>query len=132
MPRRIVSLDARDRVARRATSNGSEQGVQSAGPALHRRAAAGSSFVTNEQVERTQRQRHAEPEHGSAATALSHSSWRDTGRTRTAPIAAQHVSIANRSAIASGRTDKTSPRRCEMIDRQEGELFRQSASFPPA
>jgi hypothetical protein len=117
MPRRIVSLDARrDRVARRATSNGSEQEVQSAGPALHRRAAAGSSFVTDEQVERTQRQRHAEPERDSAATALSHSSWRDAGRT----------------GALSGRTDKTSPRRCEMIDRQEGELFRQSASFPPA
>jgi hypothetical protein len=77
MPRPIVSLDARrDRIARRATSNGSEQELQSAGPALHRRAAAGSY------------------------------------------------------CIGPHRQDE--PASLEMIDRQEGELFRQSASLPPA
>jgi hypothetical protein len=68
----------------------------------------------------------------SAATALSYRSWRDAGRTRATPIAAQHGSISKRGRYCIGPNRQDQPASLEMIDRQEGELFRQSASLPPA
>jgi hypothetical protein len=54
----------------------------------------------------------------------------DQNRARSSPVPPCVALLP--AAIAFGRTDKTSPASPEMIDRQEGELFRQNASLPPA